>query len=525
MPEAVTGGVFLIGLVEVMARASLLPGAGGDEAWMAEFDVVVVGAGAAGCVVGARLAEAGREVCLVEAGPDLRHDVPEDFRSGWDFPRRHEWGFESLPDNRGKSVPLRRGKLVGGSSWVTRFAVRGAPTDFDSWARSGCRGWGFDEVLPWFRRIESDLDFPDAPWHGSGGPMPVTRYAGVADSEFAAAAIEACASGGIAVIDDHNHPGAVGVARMPMNARDGRRVTTADAYLPRDATPATLTVLADTLVARIVVNGNSAVGVQLADGRLIVAALVVVCAGVYGSPALLLRSGIGPADHLREVDVPVVAHLPGVGSNLADHPAVWLDPGFRREAEERPSLHTLATLRSSLCAPGESPDLALWIADPVGDSCESSIDVLLMTPSSRGTVRLSSPDPTAAPLVRLPQLDRAGDYERLVEGFMRANDLAQHSAMRAVCDAPATDMSSTDTVRAWVRQERYSIPHTVGTCAMGTDPSKGAVVDPHGKVHGIDRLAVVDASIIPSPPSGFPHIVTIMMADRLATEPSHTIES
>jgi choline dehydrogenase len=485
---------------------------------MVAYDVVVVGAGAAGCVVGARLSQTGRSVCVVEAGPDLRSDVPADFRDGWDFPRRHEWGFESLPDDRGERLPLRRGKLVGGTSWVTRFAVRGAPADFDRWVRNGCVGWSFAEVLPWFRRTETDQDFPDDPWHGDAGPMPVTRYLDVADGEFATAAVHACDSLGIAQIGDHNRPGAVGVARMPMTARGGMRVTSADAYLPIEATPAMLTVLPDALVADVVVRNGSAVGVRLSDGRRIEAALVVVCAGVYGSPAVLMRSGIGPADHLREMGVSVAADLPGVGSNLADHPQVWLDPGYSRAPDDRPSLHTLATFRSSRCGPDESPDLALWIADPSGDPVEAVIEVLLMTPSSRGTVRLASADPNTAPHIRLPKLDANGDYERLVEGLLRAQDIAEHPALRRLCDRPATDLSTPEMVRRWVRQERYSIPHTVGTCAMGDDPDNGSVVDAQARVYGINRLAVVDASIIPFPPSGFPHIVTIMLAERLSTE-------
>jgi choline dehydrogenase len=305
---------------------------------------------------------------------------------------------------------------------------------------------------------------------------------------------------------------------MPMTARDGKRFTSADAYMPIEATPAGLTLLADTLVSEVVVRGGSAAGVRLSDGRLIDAALVVLCAGVYGSPALLMRSGIGPADHLRAVGVRVLADLPGVGSNLADHPQVWLDPGYGRPAEERPPLHTLATFRSSRCGSDESPDLALWIADPSGDPVEATLDVLLMTPSSRGSVRLASADPTAAPLIRLPQLDADGDYERLVEGLMRAKDIAEQPVFRKLCDRAPTDLSTSDLVRAWFRQERYSIPHTVGTCAMGDEPEDGSVVDSHGKVHGVDRLAVIDASIIPLPPSGFPHIVAIMLAERLSTE-------
>jgi len=415
-----------------------------------------------------------------------------------------------------------QGKLVGGTSWVTRFAVRAAPADFAAWTRRGCAGWGFDEVLPWFRRVETDQDFPDAPWHGGDGPMPVTRYRDVPDSAFAAAAKAACESAGIAVVDDLNRPDAVGVGRMPMTSHDGLRVTTADAYLPIEGRPAGLTVLANTLVSAVVVRAGAAEAVRLSDGRVLGAALVVLCAGVYGSPAVLMRSGIGPAAHVAQLGLPVVADLPGVGSNLADHPQVWLDPGYGRPGQERPPLHLLATFRSSFCEAGQSPDLALWIADPSGDPVEAAIEVLLMTPASRGSVRLASADPTAAALIRLPQLDSGSDYERLAEGLMRAREVAQQPELREMCDRPPTDLSTSERVRAWIGQERYSIPHTIGTCAMGDRPESGCVVDARGNVHGVDRLAVIDASIIPLPPSGFPHIVTIMIAERLSSHLAHT---
>jgi choline dehydrogenase len=238
-----------------------------------------------------------------------------------------------------------------------------------------------------------------------------------------------------------------------------------------------------------------------------------------------MRSGIGPADHLREVGVPVVADLTGVGSNLADHPTVWLEPGYLRPGVSRPPLHTLATFRSSHCGQDEPPDLALWIPDPTGDPGEASIEVLLMTPASRGTVRLASSSPTAAPLIQLPQLDAEGDYDRLSEGLLRAKEIAEHAAVRALCEGPSTDLSSSDEIRAWMKQERYSLPHTVGTCAMGSEPGSGSVVDPHGKVHGIERLAVADASIIPIPPAGFPHVITIMIAERFAGELAHDLEA
>ena len=453
---------------------------------------------------------------LLEAGPDLRADTPADFRDGWDFPRRPEWGYESEPDARGQSLPVRRGRLVGGTSWVTRFGVRGSPLDFAAWERLGCAGWGFDDVLPWFRRLEHDVEFGDRPWHGDNGPMPVTRYPAIPHSEFAAAAMDGCSALGIKVIDDHNEPGAVGVARMPMTAQGGQRVTTADAYLPLAS--GNVTLRSEALVANVVVEGGRAVAVRLVDDTTVEAGRVVLSGGVYSSPALLMRSGLGPADHLRELGIDVVADLPGVGANLADHPQVWLGTGCRGGDHDAPPLHTLATFRSTRCGEAEPPDLAFWLGDPSpGGETEAEIEILLMTPASRGLVRLRSPNPEDAPLIRLPCLDAPGDLERLVEGLHRARELARTPALRRVCAGPLSpDLPTADDARGWIAKERYSIPHTVGTCAMGGAPADGAVVDPTGSVYGVDGLNVVDASVIPTATSGFPHLLTIMLAERLA---------
>jgi choline dehydrogenase len=336
-------------------------------------------------------------------------------------------------------------------------------------------------------------------------------------TDFGAAALRAFAAAGFAAVEDHNRPGAAGAGRMPMNAHDGVRVTTADAYLPFRGTPGNLAIRPGAHAAEVLVKGTEAVGVQLLDGSVISAGWVVLCAGTYGSPAILMRSGIGPAGHLRAVGVPVRVDLAGVGANLADHPAVDIDPGYHGTSRAAPLLHWLATFHSTAAEAGSALDLAVWVSDPSGEPASASIDVVLLQPRSCGTVRLRSADPAQPPRIDLPGLRETADLDRLAEAFRRGWDVASQPGLRRLCVQPATPSPGTDDeLRRTIRREAYSDPHTVGTCAMGPSPDDGAVVDGSGRVHGISRLSVIDASIIPSAPSGFPHIITIMIAERLA---------
>jgi choline dehydrogenase-like flavoprotein len=483
------------------------------------FDVVVVGGGAAGCVVAARLAESGaHSVLLLEAGPDRRAEMPPELRNGWTIDRdTFDWGYESEPHAGGAVRPVRRKRVLGGTSWLTRFTPRGSPADYDGWEALGNAGWGFDDVLPYFIRLETDTDFGGEPWHGDSGPIPSTRYFELEHSTICEAAVQALAAVGIPNVDDHNRPGAVGVGRMPMNVRDGIRVTTADAYLPADATPPHLSIRGDAQVAEVLFDGRSvARGVRLVDGTTIDAGWVVLCAGTYGSPPILMRSGVGPPRHLREVGIRVVADLPGVGANLADHPEVVVDLGYTGAGRASPVLHTIATFSSDGRSASETPDLMFWLADPIDEDPSFVIEVVLLRPRSRGTVRLRSADPTAPPVIELPNLNDPSDVERLAEGYSRALDLANRPEVRRLCDGKPP--AEPDNLEELIRAEVYSIPHVVGTCAMGPRPEDGAVVDASGRVHGTERLSVVDASIMPDVPSGFTHVPTIMIAERLSEE-------
>lgn len=483
---------------------------------MAALEVVVVGGGAAGCVTAARLAQSGsRSVLLLEAGPDRRADMPPDLRNGWTIePESFDWGYESEP-LAGSIRTARRKKLLGGTSWLTRFTPRGSPADYDGWEALGNPGWGFDDVLPYFIRLEEDTDFGQEPWHGDRGPIPSTRYLDLAHTEVAAAALDALAAAGIPAVDDHNRPGAVGVGRMPMSTRDGVRVTTADAYLPFGRTPPNLTIRGDSEVGNVVFEGERAVGVRLLDGTKIEAEWVVLSAGTYGSPQILMRSGIGEAPHLREMGIPVTVDLPGVGANLADHPAVSVDCRYKGPSRTAPVLHSIATFHSVGRSTRETPDLMLWLADPE-EEASFEIEVVLLRPCSRGSVRLRSADPTAPPVIELPNLSDASDVKRLAEGYRLALEAANRPEVRRLCGGEAP--VEPDDLDELIRAEANSLPHVVGTCAMGPRPEDGAVVDVSGCVYGTERLSVVDASIMPDVPSGFTHIPTIMIAEHLADQ-------
>ena len=411
-------------------------------------------------------------------------------------------------------------KLLGGTSSIVRFALRGSPADYGEWEALGNAGWGFEGVLPYLRRLEADLDFGDRPWHGANGPIPVTRYADMERTDVHLAALEALERVGFPAIEDHNRPGAVGAGPMPMSSREGRRVTTASAYLPYGQTPANLTIRPDSQVADVIFEGRRAVGVRLLDGVTIPARCVVLSAGTYGSPPILMRSGIGPADQLQAVGVVVRVDLPGVGANLADHPSVEIDCDYRGSVRTTPLLHTVATFHSSTAATDEPPDLMLWVSEPAANPDGPpifEIDPVLLKPRARGRVTLRSADPADPPRIELPIPDPF-DVERLAEAYRRGWEVATRPEVRAFCSSPSTPDPGADDILDWIRRSVYSIPHVVGTCAMGPSPADGAVVDVTGRVHGTEQLFVVDASIMPTVPSGFTHIPTVMIAERLSDE-------
>ena len=493
------------------------------------YDVVVIGAGSAGCALAARLSERGsRELLLLEAGPDYPTlaELPADLADSRNVADSHDWGYVSEADATGRSIALPRGRVAGGCSAVNAtLAVRGYPSDYDAWAAAGNPGWSFDDVLPFFCRAEADLDFGDAPWHGATGPTPIRRYSPRERSAFSQAFLDAARAAGHAAIEDHNRPGALGAGPAAVNAVDGLRMSTALTYLAQARGRANVTIRAGAVVERIETHARRAVGVRLAGGEVIECGMVVLAAGAYGSPAILLRSGIGPADDLRACGIAPVIALAGVGQNLIDHPLVGLRVPLTSEVGALARHQMLVTWKSRLAGAEHECDMHLFSSGPhlepgTGRSF-GALSFSVMKPASRGELRLRSADPLVPPRIRPAHLDAASDRARMREGLLEARRVARTAPLAALVAgdefSPAPGIGDDgDALDAALRAKVSTYHHPVGTCAMGPSPDRGAVVDARGRVHGLDAVVVADASIMPDIPAGNTNLPAIMVAERIA---------
>jgi choline dehydrogenase len=490
-----------------------------------QYDVIIAGAGAAGCVLAARLsANPDCSVLLLEAGPDYPDvaALPEEIASSRSPAYTHDWGYFSESGVLGRAIHLPRGKLVGGCSATNATAaVRGAtPGDYDEWAAYGGPDWSFASVLPFFRRLEDDADCHDD-WHGQEGPLPIRRARPEELTPLQRAFAGACGAVGYPLVTDHNAPGVSGVGPWPKNDLGGIRQSAALAYLrPARARP-NLTVRAGAAVDRVIFEGRRAVGLRLAgSGETIRATRVILAAGAYGSPAILLRSGLGPAEELRPLGIPVLEDLPGVGHNLIDHPLLAVEFVSRELEESQPWFQVLLTCASSAAVPGY--DLHIFAAGPAAHPEGATFALLtsLVKPLSRGRLRLRSADPCAAPAIDLGYFSHPADLPRMAEAVRVACHLARTPPLSELVrherfPGPETGHSDADLAAA-IRARVETYHHPVGTCRMGPAGDASAVVDQRGRVHGVAGLWVIDASIMPTIPAANTHVPTLMVAERCA---------
>lgn len=541
-----------------MAKARIRSGAPDSANYADSADYVVIGSGSAGAAVAGRLAESGASVIVLEAGksddqflvrkPGMigpMHSVPE-------IKSRVDWGYYSTPQEHllGRKLPVPRGKVVGGSSSINGMVyVRGNRANYDGWADAGSTGWSADEVNAAYQRMEDFEDGANA-YRGAGGPIKVTRAR--RPQEGSLQFIQATADTvGVKILDDYNAESQEGVSRMQQNAAHGLRYSASRGYL-HDLAPRTLSLQTEVLATRILLEGGRATGVEVRerDGttRTVRAGKEVICsAGVVGSAQILMLSGIGPAEHLREHGIDVVADLP-VGDNLHDHlfhaltfhatstrmrgNAFFFARGLMREVTrggsflENSVFEAVAFLRTSRAA--DVPDLQLHLLpwsyvspnqdEPIRHKVDPRTSITVMStliyPRSRGTLRLASADPTASPLIDFNYLAEPDDLEVLAEGSEMVREIMAAAAFGGSVKAeihPGRHLTGQE-LRREMRNRCTSVYHGVGTCRMGVD--ERAVVSPDLTVRGIEALRVVDASVMPSITGGNTNAPAIMIGER-----------
>ena len=507
-----------------------------------KYNYIVVGGGSAGCVMASRLSEdPDVTVLLLEAGPDypVFETLPDDLKLGNNVFLSaygpHSWAYRGHMTDEMTDLEIPRGRATGGSSAINgQVLLRGIPEDYDRWAEWGNDEWGFTSCLPYFNKMETDLDFGGGDFHGNDGPVPVRRYPRAEWMPHAVAFEQACVAEGYPVHEDQNDPESTGISPRARNTLEGMRMSNALNYLDPARHRLNLTIRGSVTTHRVLFAGNRAVGVLAESGDemfTVEADQIILCSGAVASPQILMLSGVGPADHLSSFGIDVVHDSPGVGKNLRDHPSAAV---LYRATGDRPDVQAPMTqVGMRYTAEGSSlrNDMQLQPMLMTSEHRPAQVDIdddanyigfnaSLQLALGQGELTLQSTDPRVQPYIHYNYYREPEDLRRMRHGIRLGVQVAEQPMYQPLLEERVTptdeDLATDEALDQWLLRNSGTSHHISGTCKMGPDSDSMTVVDQYLKVKGVENLRVADASVMPDCIRANTNATTIMIAEKLA---------